>query len=90
MKYTYPTIIVLLLITLAVVLFKQPANSEVLGEVCPVCDCRITAEKIKRDNPNIDLSFYDNATTIEIPDKKDIKIKIGDDLFTKEEIKALK
>ena len=57
-------------------------GADLVLEKCPVCeicpDCKITASKIIRDNPEIEL-----------PDNL-IKFKYKDEVFTIDEIKAIR
>lgn len=60
------------------------------ADVCPACDCKITAEKIIRDNPNVDLTKYTNVTTYKLPDDPNMKIQIGKDIYTKKDLETVK
>ena len=66
-------------------------TQETYGADCPVCpDCRITAEKIIKDNPAIDLTRYNNVTVFELPDIEGMKVKIKTNKWEKIEDELIK
>ena len=58
---------------------------------CPVCpSCKITIDKIIKDNQAIDLTKYNNVTKFKLPDLENMEVQIGEIIYTKLEIEAIK
>ena len=67
------------------------SGADLIDEKCPPCpSCKITAERIISDNPDIDLTKYNTATKFKIPDIDGLEVQIGEDTLTKSQLDALR
>ncbi len=90
-KLIFVTAILIILLALLVWLGNKKYNEALGAEACPPCpDCgRITAERIRQEAVDYSGERFDTAIRFILPDKN-IEIQIGDKVWTKSELDAIK